>query len=82
VPVDLQGSSEDRRFAISERGGDRYADCMLPGGGLTGTPEAALDCACGLYLNDPTAYFELPKDYATLHKLTFRSPSSEQQPRK
>jgi hypothetical protein len=35
---------------------------MLPGGGPTGTPEAALDCACGLYLNDPNAYFEPPKD--------------------
>jgi hypothetical protein len=56
-----QGSPEDWRFAIYEYSGDRYTDCMLPGGGLTGTPEAALDCACGLYLNDPTAYFEPPE---------------------
>jgi hypothetical protein len=37
-------------------------DSILPGGGWTGPPEAALDCACGLYLNDPSAYFESPKD--------------------
>ncbi|MEO6084263.1 MAG: hypothetical protein ABIQ18_14280 [Umezawaea sp.] len=57
-----QGSPENWRFAIYEHSGDRYADCMLPGGGLTGTPEAALDCACGLYLNDLAAYSEPPTD--------------------
>jgi hypothetical protein len=34
-----QGSPEDWRFAIYEYSGDRYTDCMLPGGGLTGTPK-------------------------------------------
>src|SRR5215211_1043787 len=28
---------------------------MLPSGEFAGTPEEALDCACGLYLGDPTA---------------------------
>jgi hypothetical protein len=56
------GSPDAWEFAIFEYSGNRYADCFLPGGGWTGTPEAALDCACGLYLNDPAAYFEPPKD--------------------
>ena len=25
-----------------------------------GSPEEALDCACGLYLNDPTAWLQPP----------------------
>ena len=57
-----QGSPDTWSFAIYEYSGDRYADSILPGGGWTGPPEAALDCACGLYLNDPSAYFEPPKD--------------------
>jgi hypothetical protein len=57
-----EGSTDAWSFAIYEYSGDHYTDSMLPGGGLTGTPEAALDCACGLYLNDPSAYFEPPKD--------------------
>jgi len=57
-----EGSPEAWSFAIYEYSDDRYADCLLPGGGWTGTPEAALDCACGLYLNDPSAYFEPQKD--------------------
>ena len=35
---------------------DTYENSILPNGGPTGTPEQALDCACGLYLNDPTAW--------------------------
>jgi hypothetical protein len=57
-----RGSPDTWHFAIYEYSGDRYADSLLPGGGWTGTPEAALDCACGLYLNDPSAYFEPQKD--------------------
>jgi hypothetical protein len=56
------GSPDGWIFAIYEYSNDRYAESILPGGGWTGTPEAALDCACGLYLGDPTAYFEPPKD--------------------
>jgi hypothetical protein len=32
-----------------------YEDSFLPNGQPTGTPEQAIDCACGLYLSDPTA---------------------------
>lgn len=32
------------------------ADSVLPNGQLAGSPEEAPDCACGLYLNDPTAW--------------------------
>ncbi|MFJ5724074.1 hypothetical protein [Streptomyces sp. NPDC093149] len=34
---------------------ERYEDNVLPTGRLFGTPEAALDCAAGLYLGDPPA---------------------------
>jgi hypothetical protein len=32
----------------------------LPSGLPIGSPEGALDCACGLYLNDPTAWLTPP----------------------
>jgi len=43
-------------FAIYRASHDDYQDNYLPSGQPTGTPEEALDCACGLYLNDPTAW--------------------------
>ena len=43
-------------FAIYLASRDAYENSILPNGRLTGTPEQALDCACGLYLNDPTAW--------------------------
>jgi hypothetical protein len=33
-----------------------YEDSFLPNGHSAGTPEQALDCAAGLYLNNPTAW--------------------------
>jgi hypothetical protein len=42
------------RFTLASR--DGYEDAILPSGYPVGTPEEALDCACGLYLNDPTAW--------------------------
>jgi hypothetical protein len=45
-------------FAIYLASKDGYQDSILPTGSFTGTPEQALDCACGLYLNDPTAWTE------------------------
>jgi hypothetical protein len=33
---------------------------MLPSGEFAGTPEEALDCACGLYLGDPIAWLADP----------------------
>ena len=34
---------------------DSYENTIRPNGYPVGTPEEALDCTCGLYLNDPTA---------------------------
>ena len=43
-------------FAIYLASKDGYEDSVLPSGYHVGTAEEALDCACGLYLNDPTAW--------------------------
>jgi hypothetical protein len=46
------GSPDTWGFAVylASKGG--YEDSILPRGSFTGAPEGALDCACGLYLND------------------------------
>lgn len=51
-------STDQWGFAIYLASRDGYEDSILPTGSFTGTPEQALDCACGLYLNDPTAWIE------------------------
>jgi hypothetical protein len=43
-------------FAIYRASHDDYEPSFLPTGYPAGTPQEALDCACGLYLNDPTAW--------------------------
>jgi hypothetical protein len=43
-------------FAIYRASHDDYQDNYLPTGMAGGTAEEALDTACGLYLNDPTAW--------------------------
>jgi hypothetical protein len=43
-------------FAIYLASKDGYEDSLLPNGTPFGSPEEALDCACGLYLNDPTVW--------------------------
>jgi hypothetical protein len=43
-------------FAIYRASHDDYEDSYLPNGTPAASPEEALDCACGLYLNDPTAW--------------------------
>jgi hypothetical protein len=45
-------------FAIYLPSKDGYEDSALPSGMTAGTPEEALDCACGLYLNDPSAWLD------------------------
>ena len=50
------GSATTWGFAIYLAGKDSYEDSVLPNGLPAGTPEDALDCACGLYLADPTAW--------------------------
>ena len=52
------GSASTWGFAIYLASRDGYEDSILPSGRTAGSPEEALDCACGLYLNDPTAWTE------------------------
>jgi hypothetical protein len=50
------GSAHQWGFAIYRASHDDYEDSYLPTGQPVGTAEDALDTACGLYLNDPTAW--------------------------
>jgi hypothetical protein len=50
------GCANSWGFAIYRASHDDYQDSILPSGAFTGTAEEACDCACGLYLNDPTAW--------------------------
>ena len=50
------GSAHTWGFALYRASHDDYQDNFLPNGMTAGTAEEALDCACGLYLNDPTAW--------------------------
>jgi len=50
------GSATTWGFAIYRASHDDYEPSILPTGHQAGTPQEALDCACGLYLNDPTAW--------------------------
>jgi hypothetical protein len=54
------GSAHTWGFAIYRASHDDYQDSILPNGYTAGTPQQALDCACGLYLNDPTAWQQTP----------------------
>ncbi len=47
-------------FAIYRASHDDYQDSYLPGGQPSGTPEEALDCACGLYLATPAPGLTAP----------------------
>ena len=50
------GSAHLWGFAIYRASHDDYEDSYLPNGYPVGTAEEALDTACGLYLNDPSAW--------------------------
>jgi hypothetical protein len=50
------GSTHTWGFAIYRASHDDYENSFLPTGSMGGTAEDALDTACGLYLNDPTAW--------------------------
>lgn len=56
------GSANRWGFAIHLASRDGYEDSFLPNGLPTGAPEEALDCSRGLYLADPTALLQPPKD--------------------
>ena len=53
------GSASRWGFAIYRASHDDYQQSVLPDGWPSGTPEDALDTACGLYLGDPTAWHDL-----------------------
>jgi len=57
------GSATIWGFAIYRASHDDYEDNVLPSGSPTGSAEEALDCACGLYLNDPTAWTSDPRRF-------------------
>ena len=46
---------------------DGYEDNILPNGLHAGSPQEALDCACGRYLNDPAARLRPPTNYGEDH---------------
>ncbi len=48
------GSAREWGFAIYRASHDDYEGSFLPTGSMGGSPEDALDTACGLYLADPT----------------------------
>jgi hypothetical protein len=50
------GSRDRWGFAIWLASKDGYAVSVLPSGSFTGSPEEAMDCACGLYLRDVSAW--------------------------
>jgi hypothetical protein len=50
------GSAAHWGFAIYRASHDDYCNSVLPSGLPFGTPQEALDCACGLYLGDTTAW--------------------------
>lgn len=56
------GSASIWGFAIYRASHDDYENSYLPTGHSAGSPEDALDTACGLYLNDPTAWTRPPKN--------------------
>ena len=50
------GYASEWGFAIYLGSSDKYEDSFLPSGSPIGEPGEALDCACGLYLGDPSAW--------------------------
>jgi hypothetical protein len=54
------GSAHQWQFAIYRASHDDYDESIFPTGLPVGTCQDALDTACGLYLNDPTAWARPP----------------------
>jgi len=54
------GSASQWQFAIYRASHDDYDESAFPTGLPVGTCQDALDTACGLYLNDPTAWIQPP----------------------
>src|SRR5215471_17679045 len=54
------GSARQWQFAIYRASHDDYNESVFPTGLPIGSCQDALDTACGLYLNDPTAWIQPP----------------------
>ena len=54
------GSASQWQFAIYRASHEDYDESVFPTGLPVGTCQDALDTACGLYLNDPTAWIRPP----------------------
>jgi hypothetical protein len=54
------GSATTWGFAIYRASHDDYQKAVLPSGYPADTPQEALDCACGPYLGDTTAWLDPP----------------------
>jgi hypothetical protein len=50
------GSASVWGFAVYLASKDGYENSILPNGQFSGSPQDCLDCACGLYFNDPAAW--------------------------
>lgn len=50
------GSAHYWGFAFYTASSEGYEDSILPSGAFAGPPEEALDCVCGLHLQDPSAW--------------------------
>jgi hypothetical protein len=61
------GTHDRWGFAIHLASRDAYEDSYLPNDQPTGTPEDAIDCACGLYLADPPPGPDPSRVNAELH---------------
>ena len=59
------GSAHDWQFAIYRASHDDYDESVFFTGLPVGTCQDALDTACGLYLNDPTAWTRPPTNLRT-----------------
>ena len=69
------GSASQWQFAIYRASHDDYDESVFFTGLPVGTCQDALDTACGLYLNDPTAWTQPPTNLRA-RPLSRRSPAS------
>jgi hypothetical protein len=58
--LEWKGRPDTWGFAVWLASKDGYEKSVLPSGAFVGTPEEAMNCACGLYLGDASAWSELP----------------------
>jgi hypothetical protein len=71
------GSAHDWQFAIYRASHDDYDESVFLTGLPVGTCQDALDTACGLYLNDPTAWTRPPTNLRA-RPLSYSAPASSE----